>query len=103
MPWTACPKTQRLEDLHELLAEEWSDPMRDNNDWPESIRRGDPEPINHDLEEMGFFFDPATKKLVWEDSFGSDPESAWCKAIEAKIEKDDRAFLTACGILAEDL
>ena len=75
--------------------------MSDKNDWSasdESSRRSDAEPINHDLEEMGFFFDPATKKLVWEESFGSDPESP-----SKAIEDDDRAFLKACGILAEEL
>jgi hypothetical protein len=62
MSRTAGPKKQWLEDLHKVLAEERRDLMSEDND--RSVGRGDTEPINHDLEEMGFFFDPATKRLV---------------------------------------
>jgi hypothetical protein len=106
MPWTAGPKTQWLEDLHKVLAAERIDPMSDNNDrsdWRESGERDNPEPMNPDLELMGFSFDPVKKCLVWNESISYDPTDPWCVAIDEKIRKDDRAFLTGCGINAEDL
>jgi hypothetical protein len=54
------------------------------------------EPIN--LEELGFYFDPVKKCLVWKEELTCDPDSDFCRAIETKIEADDRAFLTACGV-----
>jgi hypothetical protein len=59
------------------------------------------EPIN--LEELGFYFDPVKKCLVWEEEFSADHDSPRNIAIRAKIETDDQAFLTACGIKPENL
>jgi hypothetical protein len=56
------------------------------------------EPMNPDLELMGFFFDPVKKCLVWNESLDYDPDSAFCRAIDAKIQADDLAFLTAVGV-----
>jgi hypothetical protein len=98
-------ETERLEDLHNVLAAERSDPMSDNNDRSasdESFGRSDAEPIDHDIEEMGFSVD-SDGRLVWEEVLDYHPNSEWCRQIDAKIEADDQAFLTACGILAEDL
>jgi hypothetical protein len=62
----------------------------------------DSEPINPDFEELGLYYDRAKQCVVWQEMLSYDPESPWCKNIEAKIETDDRAFLKACGIRPDD-
>jgi hypothetical protein len=59
------------------------------------------EPINPDLEEFGLFYDRAKQCVVWEETFGSDPDSEFCKNIDALVEAGDRKFLTAVGIKPE--
>ena len=70
--------------------------------WDELIGRSNPEPINHDLEEMGFSLS-SDGRLIWEETLDYDPTSDFCRAIDAKIERDDRTFLSSCGIQTEEL
>jgi hypothetical protein len=56
------------------------------------------EPINPDLEEFGLFYDRAKQCVVWEETFGSDPDSEWSRAVEARQAAADTAFLASCGI-----
>ena len=58
--------------------------MSDHNDG--SVGRRDPELMNLDLVAMGFSLD-SSGQLIWEETFGADPDNA-----------GDKDFLAACGI-----
>ncbi len=73
--------------MSRLLAAERRDPMSQERD-----RSGG------DLEDCGLRWDAQLGCVVWEESFGSDPDSEWCRAIVERIARADREFLSSCGI-----
>ena len=61
------------------------------------------EQFEFDAGEAGFRFDAIRNAFVWDEELSYDPNSPWCQAIDAKIKKDDLAFLAGCCIKPEDL
>jgi hypothetical protein len=51
--------------------------------------------------DLGLRYNPLRKTWIWEERLDYDPDDPRNIAIEAKIAADDRAFLKACGIVAE--
>jgi hypothetical protein len=52
-------------------------------------------------DDLGLLYDPFRKTWIWEERLDCDPDDPRNIAIEFKIADDDRAFLKACGIVAE--
>ena len=40
----------------------------------------------------------ASGRVIWEESFGYDPDSEWCRSVDARIAVIDEAFLKSCGV-----
>jgi hypothetical protein len=59
------------------------------------------EPISTGLEEFGLFYDRARQCVVWQERLSCDANSESCRAIDEKIQNDDRTFLRSCGVKIE--